>query len=603
MPVLLLLEDDPLTAAVLRDGLAELGWTVRIESDGLDALRSINSSPPDAVLADLVLPGLDGLAVCAQIRLQPFGAALPVIVTSSRSHAAGAALAAGADLFVPKPSSATEIHARFSELMAARSTPSLATPEQNRADDDAASGSIRPGWMSALLRRLWREHYTGSLEVQAATSALSVRVYFQQGYPAAARSNDRSTDFGEVLSGLGLADPDRVADAVLANSDRKGNERNSRTLGESLVAGGVLDRPGVERSLREQIIQRVVGAAASADGTWRLSPASSIGFAGFEVHPLTIEWRIGSVADRLPGTGFRASRATAPACTPEMWDLLDPHGVLNKIRGLLHDGAQIVDLLAAGPEAEPLLGLMYAYGLLRLTVDHAPTPADEDARQDALAAIVAEYRLLADANLYATLSIGPTASRAEVADAAERALSAIEAASAGVLDARSRQRLREIQQRIQEAARILGDPSLRAIYDARLDSPQQRNELRPHAPSQRPDELAEHGRHLMTCDQPVSAVHYLGLALRTAEEEDAEVTALMGAARARACPEDPNAGEDLLRHALNLDPRCELALLYLGERLARRPEGIDEARRCFRAALNANPDFAAARAALRRLDT
>ena len=117
------------------------------------------------------------------------------------------------------------------------------------------------------------------------------------------------------------------------------------------------------------------------------------------------------------------------------------------------------------------------------------------------------------------------------------------------------------------------------------------------------DELAEHGRHLLTCEQPVSAVHYLGLALQTADEDDAEVTALMGAARARACPEDATAGEDLIRRALTLDPRCELALLYLGERLAKRPEGIEEARRCFRAALNANPDFAAARAALRRLDT
>ncbi len=603
MPVLLLLEDDPLTAAVLRDGLAELGWTVRIESDGLDALRSINASPPDAVLADLVLPGLDGLAVCAQIRLQPFGAALPVIVTSSRTQAAAAALAAGADLFVPKPSSADDIHARFSELLAARSQAAPAPPAQRHDDDDAGSGTVGPGWLPALLRRLWREHYTGSLEVQGSTSPLSVRVYFQQGYPAAARSSDRSTDFGEVLSGLGLADPDRVANAVLENSDRKGQDKNSRTLGESLVAGGILDRPGVERSLREQILRRVVGAATCADGTWRLSPATSIGFAGFDVHPIAMEWRIGAVSDTLPGTGFRASRVAAPACTPELWDLLDPQGALSRIRSLLQDGAPIVDVLAASPEAESLLGLMYAYGILRLTVDPVPTPADEDARQDALAAIVAEYRLLADANHYATLSIAPTATSAEVADAAERSLSTIEAASGGALDGRSRQRLREIQQRIQEAARILGDAALRAIYDARLDSPQQRNELRPHAPSRRPDELAEHGRHLLTCEQPVSAVHYLGLALQTADEDDAEVTALMGAARARACPEDATAGEDLIRRALTLDPRCELALLYLGERLAKRPEGIEEARRCFRAALNANPDFAAARAALRRLDT
>ena len=603
MPVLLLLEDDPFTAAVLRDGLTDLGWTVRVETDGLDALRSINTSPPDAVLADLVLPGLDGLAVCAQIRLQPFGARLPVIVTSSRTQAAAAALAAGADLFVPKPSTAADIHARFTALLAARATQQPAAPRPRHEDDRADTGTIIGDWLPGLLRRLWREHYTGALEVQGLTPPISVRVYFQQGYPAAARSSDRSTDFGEVLSGLGLADPSRVADAVVANTDRSRNEKTSRTLGESLVAGGILDRAGVERSLREQILQRIVGAAACVDGEWRLSPATTIGFAGFDVHPLAIEWRIGAVTDTLPGTGFRASRATTPAFTPEQWDLLDPSGTLQGIRTLLQGGAQIVDVLAKGPAAEPLLGLMYAYGLLRLTVDQATTPADEDARQDALAAIVAEYRLLADANHYATLNIGPGATNAEVADAAERSLSTLEAAFNAALDGVSRQRLREIQQRIQEAARILSDPALRAIYDARLHSPQQRNELRPHAPSRRPDELAEHGRHLLTCEQPVSAVHFFGLALRTSEEEDAEVIALMGAARARACPEDPSAGEDLIRRALIRDPRCEIALLYLGERLAKLPDGVEEARRCFRAALNANPDFAAARAALRRLDT
>lgn len=599
MPALLLLEDDLLAATVLRDGLVALGWTVRVETDGVEALRALHSDPPDAVVADLVLPGLDGLAVCAQIRLQPLGATLPVLATSSRSDAERAARAAGADAFVAKPVSAATVHELLTAIILGRgAAPTASAPSPLAVGPATETGPLRPGWLPDLLRRLWREHFTGALDVHG-PDGFAVRVYLQQGYPAAARSSDRGTEFGEVLSAMGLAAHEHVDAVVRAEAARA---EGARTLGESLVRTGVVDRAGVERALREQVLLRVLGAGAAVSGMWRLIPANALGFAGFDVHPIAIEWRLGGVSDTLPGTGFRSARATAPAFTAELWEHLDPQHTLARLKAMLTAGASMGELLAEGPAAERLLGLMYAYGVLRLTVDPAQMSTDDDPRQDSLAAIVAEHRLLADASHYAVLGLSPAATDREVNAAVQNAVVALSEASATALDGGSRQRIREIQERMTEAARILGDQPRRAVYDARLDGLQLRTAPRALAPDALPEELAEYGRHLLAYDRPLAALPALARALATADEDDADVLALMGRARACACPEDPTAGEDVLRRALRIEPSCELALLYLGELLAAQVGGAEEARRCFRAALRSNPECAGASRGLRVLD-
>ncbi len=595
MPALLLLEDDLLTATVLRDGLTALGWTVRIETDGLEALRTIQAHPPDAVIADLVLPGLDGLAVCAQIRLQPHGATLPIIATSARIDAEPAARGAGADGFLSKPLSAVTVHQLLTELISRRgATPTPHVPEQVAVPPEQESGQVAPGYLPPLLRRLWREHFTGALDVHS-PDGLAVRIYLQQGYPAAARSSDRGTTFGEVLTSMGLADHEHV-DAVF-----EGERAGAQTLGEALVQSGVIDRGGVERALREQVLLRVLGAGAATGGTWRLIAANTLGFAGFDIHPIAIEWRLGGVSETLPGTGFRSARATAPTVGAELWEHLDPKHTLTRLRAMLSAGTQMGELLAEGPDAERLLGLMFVYGLLRLTVD-ATGSVDDDPRQDALAAIVAEHRLLADASHYAVLGLGPAASDSQVHAAVQAATATLQRASDGAHDGVTRQRIREIEARLHDAARVLGDQPRRAIYDARIDGLKLHAVPRELGPDTLPEELAEYGRHLLAYDRPVAALAPLSRALATADEDDPDVLALLGRARARACPEDCTAGEDVLRRALRVDPACELALLYLGELLSARSGGADEARRCFRLALQGNPECSGASRGLRILD-
>ncbi len=599
MPSLLLLEADRLTAAILSDGLSALGWDVRVEPDGLEALRLILADPPDALLADLVLPGMDGLSVCAQVRLQLHGANLPVVVTSAREDVRAQATAAGADSFLTKPASAEQAHAMLTRLLKRRPAPAAAfsiPPLRTGATNE--SGTIHAGWLPELLRRLWRERFTGALDITA-VGGLAVRVYLQQGYPGAARSSDRSTDFGVVLAGLGLAAAEQVNAAVAS-----GEGERPRTVGEVLVHGGVLDRLAVERTLREQVLLRVLGAGKALAGSWRTTRAESLGFAGFEVHPVAIEWRLGGVSVALPGTGFRAARVTAPTFTPELWESLDPQRTLRRVRAMLSNGAQMSELLAEGAAAERLLGLLYTYGLLRLAVDQAAL-TDEDPRQDALAAIAAEHRLLADASHYAVLGLGPTALEEDVAAAESRALGLIATAARTNLDAASRDRLRDIQMRVKEAGRVLGDSARRAVYDARLDGVHLRSQARTYSPdtteTTSPEELAEYGRHLLSSGRALVALPVLNAALMAAPDDDPEVMALLGHARGLVCPEDPLAGEDMLRQALRVDGLCELALLMLAEHLARRPDGREESQQLYRTAFQANPDCALAGAALRAL--
>ena len=441
LPALLLLEDDLLTATSLRDGLAALGWTVRVESDGVEALRAVHAEPPDALIADLVLPGLDGLGVCAQVRLQPQGATLPIIAMSSRAEAEGAARAAGADGFLAKPVTPAAAHALLTALIAQRSVAQpVAVPEPLTSGGESERGAVTPGWLPGLLRRLWREHYTGALEVNG-PDGLFVRLYLQQGFPTAARSSDRSTEFGEVLRSLGLAAKENLDELARVSAD----EHSTLTLGERLVHGGVLARAEVERTLREQVLLRALCAGRASAGAWRLVPALTLGFAGFDVHPIAVEWRLGVQAPTLPGTGFRAARATAPVFTPELWDYLDPGQTLVRLRSLLVVGANVSELLAEGPEAERLLGLMFAYGVLRLAVDGSGAGHGEEMQQDVLAALVAEHRLLADANHYSVLGVGPGASDREVNAAVQGAMSALERASTIMFDGGSRQRIRELQ--------------------------------------------------------------------------------------------------------------------------------------------------------------
>jgi DNA-binding response OmpR family regulator len=80
MPRILVVDDDPDMVELLRLALTDAGFSVRTAANGREALRKAQRSPPDLVVLDLLLPGMNGFNVCEQLRLNPATAAVPVLM-------------------------------------------------------------------------------------------------------------------------------------------------------------------------------------------------------------------------------------------------------------------------------------------------------------------------------------------------------------------------------------------------------------------------------------------------------------------------------------------------------------------------------------------
>jgi PAS domain S-box-containing protein len=94
--------------------LRDRGWTVETAADGLAALDFVRRAPPDLVLSDVMMPGLDGFAFMRKLRADATTAEIPIIMLSARAgeEARIEGLGAGADDYLVKPFSARELVAR-----------------------------------------------------------------------------------------------------------------------------------------------------------------------------------------------------------------------------------------------------------------------------------------------------------------------------------------------------------------------------------------------------------------------------------------------------------------------------------------------------------
>ena len=127
-PAVLVVDDDPDVRAAVVDGLSVEGYTVRSAADGLEALSSVAAAPPAAIVLDLAMPVLDGLAVCR--RLRDLGDRTPVLVLTARDAVSDrvAGLDAGADDYLVKPFALDELLARLRALLR-RAAPAEAAAE------------------------------------------------------------------------------------------------------------------------------------------------------------------------------------------------------------------------------------------------------------------------------------------------------------------------------------------------------------------------------------------------------------------------------------------------------------------------------------------
>ncbi len=113
---ILTVEDDERIRQAVKLALEEEGWDVTEASTGESAMDAFTANPPDVVLIDINLPGMDGFEVCRQLRRE---SDVPIIMVTARAdtHDVVAGLEAGADDYMTKPFAPKELSARIRAML------------------------------------------------------------------------------------------------------------------------------------------------------------------------------------------------------------------------------------------------------------------------------------------------------------------------------------------------------------------------------------------------------------------------------------------------------------------------------------------------------
>ena len=130
---ILVVEDEPSIAEVVSLYLGRAGFEVRAVGDGRSALDEIDSRPPDLIVLDLMLPGVDGYEVTRRVRAR---GDTPIIMLTARKSEVDriAGLEMGADDYVVKPFSAQELVSRVRAVLRRTSAAAGADPSEEVLD-------------------------------------------------------------------------------------------------------------------------------------------------------------------------------------------------------------------------------------------------------------------------------------------------------------------------------------------------------------------------------------------------------------------------------------------------------------------------------------
>ena len=119
MARVLIIEDSADIAELIKHYLDRAGYDAVVHGSGRDGLVAARQSPPDLVILDVMLPGMDGMQVCQALRAEPTTSTLPILMLTARGEEADRVrgLELGADDYVTKPFSPKELVARVGALL------------------------------------------------------------------------------------------------------------------------------------------------------------------------------------------------------------------------------------------------------------------------------------------------------------------------------------------------------------------------------------------------------------------------------------------------------------------------------------------------------
>ena len=115
----LIVDDEPMARTLLRLMLVRAGFNVFEAEDGFDALEKVRKHQPDVVLLDVMMPGMDGFAVCETLRGEASTATLPIVMLSAKTdlESMNKGLRVGATKYLTKPISPEELTQHVREVL------------------------------------------------------------------------------------------------------------------------------------------------------------------------------------------------------------------------------------------------------------------------------------------------------------------------------------------------------------------------------------------------------------------------------------------------------------------------------------------------------
>jgi DNA-binding response OmpR family regulator len=127
---ILVIDDEPELVKLLDYNLTKAGYLVLSAKDGENGLAAARKHAPDAIILDVMMPGLDGWEVCKRLRQDPATSALPVLMLTAKADEGDRVLGLelGADDYVTKPFGVRELLARVKALLR-RSEVASTSPE------------------------------------------------------------------------------------------------------------------------------------------------------------------------------------------------------------------------------------------------------------------------------------------------------------------------------------------------------------------------------------------------------------------------------------------------------------------------------------------
>ncbi|TAL11672.1 MAG: response regulator [Nitrospirae bacterium] len=162
-PAVLVVEDEVKLARTLDLYLGQRGFTVRIAHDGREALERIAEARPDVIVSDIMMPVMDGYALCRHLRTDPATCTIPFLFLTAkdddRDRVRG--LKMGADDYLAKPCDLAALHARVDALLARVDAVRRIPPDAIRV-----AGRLAETELLDVLQMLELHEKTGALVVK-----------------------------------------------------------------------------------------------------------------------------------------------------------------------------------------------------------------------------------------------------------------------------------------------------------------------------------------------------------------------------------------------------------------------------------------------------